>query len=98
MIQVELIKWKLYIKTQEYYMNKEDKKKCSACGADSFRIRAKDTKKDASFRLEEIEIIDIQKGEAIPIMGNLFINTYSCTSCRHLDFYGINVSEGNIMP
>lgn len=76
-----------------FTLDKQDSRKCSACGSTSYKVIGDDRSRLISFVLPVLEILDLRERKGIELKETFTVFLYSCTNCKHLDFYGIEEME-----
>lgn len=74
-------------------LDTSEKKKCSVCGSDAFRLVSKEYGKKTYYAFEESEVIDMTEGTARPTLAKLLLRAFGCGKCGHMDFYTYVASE-----
>jgi|GEM_PF-4853081 len=76
-------------------LDESEKKKCSVCGSDAFRVVSPEYGKKTYYAFEEAEAIDEAASRARPTGATFILRAFGCSSrtCGHVDFYSYTGSR-----
>ncbi len=76
-------------------LDNSEKKKCTVCGSNAFRIVSPEHGKKTYYAFEEAEMIDEATLRARPTGVTYLLKAFGCSSrtCGHVDFYTYTVSR-----